>query len=219
MPAPTPRLPDSQLLRSAVSQSAILARPRGRGQDVAAPLIAPHLDERSTPRRRRQRVAYRRNGRSAAARRGTGPYAAALPLQGKRGSGGPFGRAYAPDEEDASRLTRRGLCKSRKGAVQPVLVRQPCARARHTIKDPGEGFRILDHREMTARDLDRLNSQELPRHESFPVRLEDLVVKRVDQDRRNIGVAGQRIISPRRSPRRRTPSAHSTRRSHHASPP
>src|SRR5436190_23868266 len=54
--------------------------------------------------------------------------------------------------------------------IEPVL-------ALDAIKQPGEGFRILDHREMTARDLDRLNSQELPCHESFPVRLEDLVIR------------------------------------------
>ena len=70
--------------------------------------------------------------------------------------------------------------------------RQP-APGRHQVGSPTSGarwieevrerVRSLDHREVTARELDRLHSEQFARDESLPLRREELVAGGVDQRR------------------------------------
>jgi hypothetical protein len=64
-----------------------------------------------------------------------------------------------------------------------------CMLASETIEELGEGSGVFDHWKVTAGDLDRLDAQKLPRHEPLPVRLEDLVLGRVHEHRRDIRMA------------------------------
>src|SRR5689334_17035322 len=76
----------------------------------------------------------------------------------------------------------------------PPALRRCCALARQAIEQVGEGFGVFNHRKVPAGYLDRLDAQQLVCHEALPRRLEDLIVGGVDQDRRDVGMAGARIF-------------------------
>lgn len=65
------------------------------------------------------------------------------------------------------------------------------------VEQLGEPFRVLHHREVTAGDLDRLDAEQFARDESFPVGREELVIRRVDERSREIGMLGERIVPDR----------------------
>jgi len=66
-----------------------------------------------------------------------------------------------------------------------VLASQSAQQIRQTL-------RILDHRVVTAQELDRLDAEQLSRHEAVPLRLENLVFGRVDQHGWDVGMARQK---------------------------
>jgi hypothetical protein len=68
-----------------------------------------------------------------------------------------------------------------------VLLGQP-------MEEICQGIGVLEHREMSTRDLDRLDAQELGRHEALPRGLEDLISRRVHEHGWDIGMTGQRIV-------------------------
>ncbi len=68
------------------------------------------------------------------------------------------------------------------------------APARKAIEEIGEPLGVLDHLEVAAGDLDWLDAKELTRHEALPLGLEELVLGRVDQCSRHVGMAVQREL-------------------------
>ena len=72
------------------------------------------------------------------------------------------------------------------------------ARLGEAIEEIGERRRSLDHREVTPRQLDWLHAEKLAAEESFPFRVEELVLGRVDERRGEIGMGAQRVGPSRR---------------------
>src|SRR5512144_2422871 len=75
-----------------------------------------------------------------------------------------------------------------------VLVRQE-------VENVGESLRVLNHWEVAAGDLERLDAKQFACHEPLPLGLEELVLARVDERRGYVGMARQREIACRRSRR------------------
>jgi len=61
-----------------------------------------------------------------------------------------------------------------------------------------EAFGFFLHREVAPRDLDRLDAQQLARHEPLPGRLEELIVSRVHEHSRDVGMFIERVLADRR---------------------
>ena len=70
--------------------------------------------------------------------------------------------------------------------------------ARKAIEQIRQAIRVLDHREMPTRNLDRIDTEQLARHEALPVRFEELIVGRVHERGRNVRMAGERVLIGRR---------------------
>src|SRR5437764_15249389 len=85
------------------------------------------------------------------------------------------------------------------GRTAELRVRRGPLRWRHVlsrelVEEIGERGGVFDHWEVAARNLNRVDAQELARHEPLPGWLEDLILGRVDEHGWDIGVPGKRKL-------------------------
>lgn len=68
---------------------------------------------------------------------------------------------------------------------------------RERVEECGERVWVFDHWEMPAGYLDRLDPEQSPRDEAFPLRVEELVLAGVDQRGGDVWMLCERILPGR----------------------